>query len=117
MINKIAPSSERTKVRKAIKDGLKIELTDDYDLVHKLCNKTLSRQNIQISIDKEEFYHPNCFVCSQCNSSIASKSFYHQAKSDDRQAEGKFLCENCHVKNAAECAECKNKIVSGEASR
>ncbi len=57
MINKIAPSSERTKVRKAIKDGLKIELTDDYDLVHKLCNKTLSRQNIQISIDKEEFYH------------------------------------------------------------
>lgn len=67
--------------------------------------------------DKGDYYHPTCFICSQCHSSIASKSFYHQAKSDDRQSDAKFLCENCHIKNAQECAECKNKIVSGEASK
>jgi hypothetical protein len=71
---------------------------------------------LKILEDKGDYYHPTCFICSQCNTSIASKSFYHQSKSDDRQSEAKFLCENCHIKNAQECAECKNKIVSGEAS-
>ncbi|CAF1631516.1 unnamed protein product [Adineta ricciae] len=68
-----------------------------------------------VSEYKGDYYHPTCFVCFQCHSSIANKSFYHQAKSDDRQSDAKFLCENCHIKNAQECAECKNKIVSGEA--
>ena len=56
MINNITPSSERTKVRKAIKDGIKIELTNDYKLVYDLCNETLVRQNIQLAINKDEFY-------------------------------------------------------------
>ncbi|CAF1128922.1 unnamed protein product [Rotaria sp. Silwood1] len=68
-----------------------------------------------VSEYKGDYYHPTCFICSQCNTSIASKSFYHQSKSDDQQSEAKFLCENCHIKNAQECAECKNKIVNGEA--
>lgn len=74
-------------------------------------------ENEYVHVDKGDYFHPNCFICSQCQTSIASKSFYHQSKSDDRQStEMKFLCENCHIKNAQECAECKNKIVSGEAS-
>lgn len=56
MINKITTSSERTKVRKAIKDGIEVEFTDDYKTVYDMCNGTLSRQNIQLGIDKEEFY-------------------------------------------------------------
>lgn len=57
MINNITTKSERTKVRKAMRDGVKIELTNDYKMVYELCNETLTRQNVQLAINKEEFYN------------------------------------------------------------
>lgn len=56
MITNITSSSQRTHVRKAIKIGVKIELTEDFEQVYNLCNETLTRQNIQLGIDKEEFF-------------------------------------------------------------
>lgn len=56
MINKITSASQRTHTRKAIKIGVVVEPTDDWKLVYDLCEDTLSRQNIQLGINKEEFY-------------------------------------------------------------
>ena len=58
--------------------------------------------------DRGEFFHPTCFVCSQCRTSLANHSFYHHEKS--------YLCEKCHIDKAQLCAECQKKILSGEAS-
>lgn len=58
--------------------------------------------------DRGEFFHPNCFVCSQCRTSLANHSFYHHEKS--------YLCEKCHIDKAQLCAECQKKILTGEAS-
>ena len=54
MINKITSASQRTHTRKAIKIGVVVEPTDDWKLVYDLCEDTLSRQNIQLGINKEE---------------------------------------------------------------
>jgi hypothetical protein len=75
MITKITLSSERTKIRKAIKDGVKIELTDDYELVYNLCNETLTRQNIQLSINKKEFF--NQFKLLYPNNLLMFKATYN----------------------------------------
>ena len=50
-------SSQRKYVRHAIRDNVTITKTDDYEEVYNLCNETLSRQKIQLLIDKEEFTH------------------------------------------------------------
>jgi len=55
MIKKMTSSSQRTDTRKAIRDGVKIEPTDDFEEVYSLCNDTLSRQKIPLLIDKDEF--------------------------------------------------------------
>ena len=65
MIDKMASSSQRRNARKAIKEGVKVELTDNAEEVYNLCNDTLLRQKIQLSIDKNEFmtqfekFHPH----------------------------------------------------------
>lgn len=64
MIGKMTSSSQRRNVRKVIKEGVKVELTDDAEEVYNICNDTLVRQKIQLSIDKDEFmnqfekFHP-----------------------------------------------------------
>ena len=50
-------SSQRKYVRHAIRDNITITKTDDFEEVYALCNETLSRQKIQLLIDKEEFAH------------------------------------------------------------
>ena len=50
-------SSQRKYVRHAIRDNITITKTDDFGEVYALCNETLSRQKIQLLIDKEEFAH------------------------------------------------------------
>ena len=50
-------SSQRKYVRHAIRDNITITKTDDFEEVYALCNETLSRQKIQLLIDKEEFVH------------------------------------------------------------
>jgi lipid II:glycine glycyltransferase (peptidoglycan interpeptide bridge formation enzyme) len=50
-------SSQRKYVRHAIRDNITITKTDDFEEVYHLCNGTLSRQKIQLLIDKNEFAH------------------------------------------------------------
>ena len=50
-------SSQRKYVRHAIRDNITITKTDDFEEVYALCNETLSRQKIQLLIDREEFTH------------------------------------------------------------
>ena len=50
-------SSQRKYVRHAIRDNITITKTDDFEEVYALCNETLSRQKIQLLINKEEFAH------------------------------------------------------------
>ena len=50
-------SSQRKYVRHAIRDNISITKTDNFEEVYNLCNKTLSRQKIQLLIDKNEFSH------------------------------------------------------------
>lgn len=65
MIQNMTSSSQRTDTRKALRDGVKIELTDDFEEVYSICNNTLLRQKIPLSINKEEFtnqfntFHPS----------------------------------------------------------
>lgn len=65
IIDKMSSKSQRRNVRKAIAEGVKVELTDDAEEVYNLCNDTLVRQKIQLTIDKNEFmkqfekFHPN----------------------------------------------------------
>jgi len=65
MLSKMTSSSQRRNTRKAIKDGVQVELTDDAEEVYNICNGTLLRQKVQISIDKNEFmtqfknFHPH----------------------------------------------------------
>ena len=64
MIKKMNSSSQRRNVRKAIKEGVKVELTNNVEEVYRICNETLLRQQIQLSINKNEFmtqfkkFHP-----------------------------------------------------------
>jgi len=48
-------SSQRRNIRNAIKDGVTITKTDNYEKVYDLCNETLSRQSIPLLINKNEF--------------------------------------------------------------
>jgi len=63
MIKKVS-KSQRNYIRRAIKDGVKVEKTSNYEEIHKLANETLARQNIQLLINKNEFkeqfnsFHP-----------------------------------------------------------
>jgi lipid II:glycine glycyltransferase (peptidoglycan interpeptide bridge formation enzyme) len=56
MLAKVS-TSQRKYVRHAIRDNVIITKTDDYEEVYNLCNETLSRQKIQLLIDKNEFTH------------------------------------------------------------
>lgn len=67
-------SSQRRSVRKAIKDGVIITKTDDYEKVYNLCNKTLSRQSIPLLIDKNEFI--NQYKNLHLNSMIMFEATY-----------------------------------------
>lgn len=55
LISGITASQERTNVRSAIKSGVIIETTNDYEEIYAVCNETLSRQKIPLLIDKKEF--------------------------------------------------------------
>jgi hypothetical protein len=55
MIQKMTSSSQRTDTRKALREGVKIELTEDAQEVYTMCNDTLLKQKIPLSIDKNEF--------------------------------------------------------------
>jgi hypothetical protein len=57
MIQKMTSSSQRTDTRKALREGVKIEITEDAEEVYSMCNDTLLRQKIPLSIDKNEFMH------------------------------------------------------------
>jgi len=64
MVKRMTSSSQRTDTRKAIREGVKVEITDNVEEVYSLCNETLLRQKIPLSIDKNEFlnqfknFHP-----------------------------------------------------------
>ena len=55
LINGVTASQERTNIRSAIKAGVVIKKTDDYEEIYAVCNDTLSRQKIPLLINKEEF--------------------------------------------------------------
>lgn len=55
MIKKMTSSSQRTDTRKALRDGVKIEITENIEEVYSMCNETLLRQKIPLSIEKDEF--------------------------------------------------------------
>ncbi|PLY07637.1 MAG: hypothetical protein C0625_05525 [Arcobacter sp.] len=57
--------SQRNYVRKALREEVQIERTDNFDKIYSFCNETLSRQKIPLLICREEFqkqydtFHPN----------------------------------------------------------
>lgn len=55
LIKGITASQERTNIRNAIKNGVTVEVTNNYEEVLTVCNETLSRQKIPLLINKEEF--------------------------------------------------------------
>jgi hypothetical protein len=54
MIKRLSKTQIRY-TKKAIKEGLVIEKSEDIDEIFQVCNQSLTRQNIQLEMNKEEF--------------------------------------------------------------
>ncbi|MBD3338567.1 MAG: GNAT family N-acetyltransferase [Candidatus Lokiarchaeota archaeon] len=61
-------SDTRNEIKKGEKDGLKVEKTDDYSLIHTLVNKTFSRQKMDID---QKYVERILFDFANDNNSVA----------------------------------------------
>ena len=52
------------------------------------CRKVFTPQDA-MQVYQNKYYHPQCFVCSNCGNSLAGKPFF--PKPNDQ-----FQCENCN---------------------
>ena len=72
----------------------------------KICGKNFILGET-ISMHQYDFYHPECFRCTNCKKFIVSQGFFFQE-------DGCLYCLNCHIDNGPHCVICQDPFLTGE---
>ncbi|KAJ3258496.1 Four and a half LIM domains protein 2 [Boothiomyces macroporosus] len=72
---------------------------DELDLIHNALQKDLRKVTSYTQQDLKFVFHPHCFVCTECGTSMEGRSFYNH--------QNNHLCTDCyHEKVLGKCDLC-----------